>query len=91
MTVRNRRGHEETVCEGCADADYFRCHHCDEYHNNDIGITTDDGDTYCEACAGDHVMTCEQCGIVSDDTDDFDEDGRCSDCHVEDEEEAVAV
>ena len=26
VMVRNRRGHEETVCEGCADADYFRCH-----------------------------------------------------------------
>jgi hypothetical protein len=36
-------------------------------------------------------MTCEKCGVVSDDLDEFDGDGCCSDCHEEDEEEAVAV
>jgi hypothetical protein len=91
VTVHNARGHEETVCEDCADADYFRCNHCDGYFHNDNGITTDDGETYCEGCASDHVMTCEKCGIVSDDLDDFDEDSCCPGCHVEDEEEAVAV
>lgn len=91
VVAHNARGHETTVCEGCADSDFFRCHHCDGYFHNDNGITTDDGETYCEGCASDHVMTCEKCGVVSDDLDEFDGDGCCSDCHVEDEEEAVAV
>ncbi len=90
VVAHNSRGHETTVCEDCADSDYFRCNHCDDYFHNDNGTTTDDGDTYCEGCASEYVMTCEQCGIVSDDLEDFDDDGCCSDCHVQDElEEAV--
>jgi primosomal protein N' len=89
VVVHNARGHETTVCEGCADSDFFRCHHCDGYFHNDNGITTDDGETYCEDCASEHVRTCEQCGVVSDDLDQFDDDGNCKECQ-EDEEDASA-
>jgi hypothetical protein len=78
------------VCESCADADYFQCHHCDDYFHNDNGVTTEEGNTYCETCASEHVLTCEKCGIVSEDLEDFDGDGCCADCHEEDEEDATS-
>ena len=89
------------VCEHCYDNYYGRCAHCEErFHNDDL---TDIGcETYCESCRdelfiqcdncdeyepNDEVFYCEGCGRYFCSDCEEEQDGLCSECYEEREEE----
>lgn len=89
------------VCEHCYDNYYGKCAHCEErFHNDDL---TDIGcETYCENCRdelfiqcdncehyepNDEVFYCEGCGRHFCSDCEEEQDGLCSECYEEREEE----
>jgi hypothetical protein len=85
------RGHQNyTVCSECA-SNYPECEHCGHRVHEDNSFSTDDGTNYCNRCVETQTATCAACGMVSDDLDQFDDDGNCEDCHVDEVEEDEAV
>ena len=89
------------VCEHCYDNYYGKCAHCEErFHNDDL---TDIGcETYCESCRdelfiqcdncehyepNDEVFYCEGCGRNFCSDCEEEQDGLCSECYEEREEE----
>ena len=89
------------VCEHCYDNYYGKCAHCEErFHNDDL---TDIGcETYCESCRdelfiqcdncehyepNDEVFYCEGCGRHFCSDCEEEQDGLCSECYEEREEE----
>ena len=89
------------VCEHCYDNYYGKCAHCEErFHNDDL--TEIHGDTYCENCRdelfiqcdncehyepNDEVFYCEGCGRYFCSDCEEEQDGLCSECYEEREEE----
>ena len=89
------------VCEHCYDNYYGRCAHCGERFHEE-GLTDIKGDTYCEHCRdelfiqcdnceeyepNDRVFCCEGCGRNFCLDCEEEQDGLCSECYEEREEE----
>lgn len=52
----------EDVCPECAEARYFRCDNCGEYHEIGSTVTSSDEHHFCSECASMHTFTCDICG-----------------------------
>ena len=89
------------VCEHCYDNYYGRCAHCEERFHEE-NLTEIHGDTYCEHCRdelfiqcdncdeyepNDRVFYCEGCGKHFCLDCEEEQDGLCSECYEEREEE----
>lgn len=89
------------VCESCYDNYYGKCAHCEERFHEE-NLTEIHGDTYCESCRdelfiqcdnceeyepNDRVFCCEGCGRNFCLDCEEEQDGLCSECYEEREEE----
>lgn len=77
------------VCPSCNDRHYFTCDDCSERFRNReaIGIG---GNTICQGCYDDNYFTCTSCDETYH-NDDYGEDGRCSGCCRNDEDESSLI
>lgn len=61
--VRDGRGNERHVCQGCREDNYSYCDRCEEYYPNDHVTYVEDADCdYCDDCLAEYCECCEECG-----------------------------
>jgi hypothetical protein len=79
------------VCGDCAQNHFSECRRCWNTQNNEYIVeTTDTAHTYCNQCAENYVYFCTGCDLVTD-IKEFDDEGYCSDCHREEDDEEGAA
>lgn len=67
--VRNSRGAEILVCEGCRDRYYTPCDECGEWFPNNDMVRTANGDYVCQGCLHEYYSECAECGDYEKDDD----------------------
>ena len=60
--VRDRDGHEISVCINCRDRYYAYCEECDTYYPKDMITETANGELVCPDCLARRFEKCEDCG-----------------------------
>ena len=61
--VRDGRGNERHVCQGCREDNYSYCDRCEEYYPNDHVTYVEDADCdYCDDCLAEYCEQCDECG-----------------------------
>ena len=83
------RGHEERVCESCADGSCDTCEDCGDYVRVDDAVSAHGEDGHdvliCQRCADSDYSRCPDCGEYFHNS--LMLDGFCEDCHAAREED----